>query len=230
MQLLRTPPKPATRTIVQAVIAAAAALLLLGAAAWWLAGLTPAWYRPPDPNNAATAQLGEAAEYRLVEEFQKIRPEDEVWRLRIPEDAINAWLATRLPRWLAGQDVQWPAHLGPPQVHITPAGIEVAIASDDFGGRIGRFRAGPAITGDRLTLESPTLGFGRLPLPLPASWIQQDLQDALAGTDDLGFLVALLQGDAIDAAIPLVDHRHIRLHLITLEPGACVLKATTVLR
>ncbi len=216
--------------LVQAAVGAAVGLLLLGAIAWWLAGLTPVWYQPAGPNDAAATQLGEAAEYRLVEEFQKIRPEDEVWRLRVPEDAINAWLATRLPQWLAGQDVQWPEALSPPQVHITPAGIEVAIASDDFGTRIGRFRGRPTISGDRLTLQSPSLGIGRLPVPLPASWIQQDLQDALSQTDDLAFLITLLQGDAIDAAIPLVDHRHIRLHLITLEPGACVLKATTVLR
>ncbi len=220
---------PSIRTLQQALLGSTIALLLLAAIAWWLAGLTPRWYHPVDPNDTAGTALGETAEYRLVEEFQRIRPQEEVWRLRIPEDAINAWLATRLPQWLSGQGVQWPVDLSPPQVHITPAGIEVAIASDAFGSRIGRFRVYPIITGDQLGIASPTLRVGRLPVPLPASWIRPTLQDALAQTEDLTFLATLLEGDPIDAEVPLVDDRHVRLRAITLESGACVLQASTEL-
>ncbi|MDP6311529.1 MAG: hypothetical protein QF781_05145 [Phycisphaerales bacterium] len=228
-EISESPPQSVTRTLGIALLGAAIALILLTAVGWWLAGLTPRWYQPTTATDAAASELGETAEYRLVEEFQKIRPEDDVWRLRIPEEAVNAWLATRLPQWLSGQGTQWPVDLTPPQIHITPTGIEVAIASDDFGSRIGRFQVRPIITNNQLAFESPTLRVGRLPLPLPTSWIHPTLQDALAQAEDLAFLATLLQGDLIDAKVPLVDHRHVRLHAITLESGTCVLQASTSL-
>ena len=224
-----TPPERTTRTLLQALLGAILALLLLAAVGWWLAGLTPRWYHPADPQDTAATHLGETAEYRLVEELQRIRPPEEAWRLRIPEDAVNAWLATRLRKWLSGQGVDWPEDLSPPQVRMSPAGIEVALSHNDLGNRIGRFRVRPVITGDQLTFEAPSLRLGRLPLPLPTAWVQPALEESLARAEDLAFLATLLQGEAIDAAMPLVDHRHVRLHTITLEPGACVIHASTAL-
>jgi len=215
--------------LLRGLLGAGLALLLLAAVGWWLAGLTPAWYHPADPHDAAATQLGETAEYRLVEELQRIRPAETIWRLRVPEDAVNAWLATRLPQWLSGQGVQWPEDLAPPHIHITSAGIEVAISNDDLGSRIGRFRVRPVIRGDQITLESPTLRIGRCPLPLPMMWIQPSLQESLSKADDLRFLTTMLQGDAVDAAVPLVDRRQVHIHTITLEPGACVIHASTSL-
>ncbi len=224
-----SPTQSVTRTLVVALLGAAIALILLAAVGWWLAGLTPQWYQPTTATDAATSELGEAAEYRLVEEFQRIRPPEEIWRLRIREDAINAWLTARLKQWLAGRGVDWPADTTLPQIHITPAGIELAISTDDIGHRIGRFRVRPVIDNNQLTLESPTFRLGRLPLPLPTDWIRPTLHESLAESGDLAFLATLLQGDSIEAAIPLVDHRHVQLAAITLEPGACIIQASTAL-
>ncbi len=210
-----------------ALLGAALATLLLAAVAWWLAGLTPGWYQPLDPNDKAALQLGETAEYRLAEELQKIRPPQEPWRLRIPEDAVNAWLASRLPQWLSGQGVEWPAELSPPQIRMTPSGIEVAIASADLGDRIGRLRVLPNIVGNQLALSSPTLRVGRLPLPLPMDWIRSSLEEAINQAEDLSFLAELLRGERIDAVLPLVDKRQVRVRRITFEPGACVIEAST---
>ncbi|MBT5583873.1 MAG: hypothetical protein HOJ54_07710, partial [Phycisphaerae bacterium] len=102
-------PQPTLRTMCQALLGAVIGLILLAAIGWWLAGLTPQWYQSAATTDAAASELGETAEYRLVEEFQKIRPEEDVWRLRIPEEAINAWLTARLKQWLAGRGVDWPA-------------------------------------------------------------------------------------------------------------------------
>ncbi|MDP7189803.1 MAG: hypothetical protein QGI74_08055, partial [Phycisphaerales bacterium] len=156
-EISESPPQSVTRTLGIALLGAAIALMLLAAVGWWLAGLTPRWYQPTTATDAATSELGETAEYRLVEEFQRIRPPEEIWRLRIREDAINAWLTARLKQWLAGRGVDWPADTTSPQIHITPTGIEVAIASDDFGSRIGRFQVRPIITNNQLAFESPTL-------------------------------------------------------------------------
>lgn len=222
-------PQPILRTLTQAILGAIIGLLLLAAIGWWLAGLTPQWYQPPAEGDMAARKLGEAAEYRLVEEFQKIRPVDEVWRLRVPEEAVNAWLATRLPQWLSGHGVSWPNDLSTPQIRIMPAGIEVAISHVDLGSRIGRFRAKPTIANAHLALRAPTLRLGRLPIALPGDWITPTLHEAIAQTEDLAFLSTLLQGNAIDASLPLVDHRHVRIRSITLEPGAFVFEATTTL-
>jgi hypothetical protein len=203
------------------------ATLVLAVVAWWLAGLTPRWYQPAGPEDGAALQLGEAAEYRLVEEFQKIRPADTPWRLRIPEDAINAWLTARLPQWLAGQGVAWPPELGPPQIRMTPAGIELALASDDLGGRVGRLHVAPTIHGNQLTLPPPALRLGRLPLRLPFAWIRPDVEEAVGQTEALRFLATLLQGGRIEATVPLADNRHVRLRAITWEPHACVIEADT---
>lgn len=222
-------PQPTLRTLSQALLGAVIGLILLAAIGWWLAGLTPQWYQPAATTDAAASELGETAEYRLVEEFQKIRPEEDVWRLRIREEAINAWLTARLKQWLAGRGVDWPADTTFPQIHITPAGIELAISTGDIGHRIGRFRVRPVIDNNQLTLKSPTFRLGRLPLPLPTDWIRRTLHESLAESGDLAFLATLLQGESIEAAIPLVDHRHVQLAAITLEPGACIIQASTAL-
>jgi len=224
-------PQRATRRVLLAtLVGSAVAAVLLMAIGWWLAGLTPRWYQPVDSSNEAATQLGETAEYRLAEEFQKIRPADQVWRLRIPEDAVNAWLATRLPQWLSGQGVTWPADLSPPQIRITPSGIEVAIASTELGDRIGRLCLRPAISGEALTLPPPTLGVGRLPLRMPFALIHPWIEDAISNVGDLAFLADLLRGEPVAATLPLVDAREIRLHTITCEPRACILEASTSAR
>jgi hypothetical protein len=217
---------PARRTILNTACGALLALLLLAVVAWWLAGLTPRWYQPVAADNAAAMALGETAEYRLVEEFQRIRPVDEVWRLRIPEAAINAWLATRLRQWLAGRGGAWPPELGSPQVRITPAGITVGVSADAIGGRVGLLTLTPNIADGRLSFATAA-GLGSLPIGIPSQFITPHLMAAAGTSDSLAFLATILQGDSMSAAVPLVDYRHVHIHTIALEPGACVIRAST---
>ena len=202
------------------------ALVVLACVGWWLAGLMPSWYAPPDATDDAVRTLGEKAEYRLVEEFQKIRPPEEVWRLRIPADAINAWLAARLPAWLSGQGAEWPTELGIPQVHITPSGLTFAIQASELGGRTGTLTLWPVIDNGMLSCDVSG-GIGRLPLPIPLSMVHPLIEDATEGSERLTFLAQLTNGDPVASTIPLVDHRQVRLQDISCEDGGIVLTAST---
>ena len=217
---------PTRRTILHALLGTFLAILVFAAVGWWLAGLTPGWYQPVQPDNAAALALGETAEYRLVEEFQRIRPADDVWRLRIPEAAINAWLATRLRQWLAGRGGVWPQELGSPQVRITPAGITVGVSADAIGGRVGLLTLSPSIADGQLQLR-PVGGVGRLPIGIPTSLVLPHIADEIDADNSIAFIHTLLQGKSTPSTIPLVDHRAVRLHSVTLEPANCVIEAST---
>lgn len=217
---------PTRRTILHALLGTFLAILVFAAVGWWLAGLTPGWYQPVQPDNAAALALGETAEYRLVEEFQRIRPADDVWRLRIPEAAINAWLATRLREWLAGRGGVWPQELGSPQVRITPTGITVGVSADAIGGRVGLLTLSPSIADGQLQLR-PVGGVGRLPIGIPTSLVLPHIADEIDADNSIAFIHTLLQGKSTPSTIPLVDHRAVRLHSVTLEPANCVIEAST---
>jgi hypothetical protein len=217
---------PTRRTILHALLGTFLAILVFAAVGWWLAGLTPGWYQPVQPDNAAALALGETAEYRLVEEFQRIRPTDDVWRLRIPEAAINAWLATRLRQWLAGRGGVWPQELGSPQVRITPAGITVGVSADAIGGRVGLLTLSPSIADGQLQLR-PVGGVGRLPIGIPTRLVLPHIADEIDANNSIAFIHTLLQGKSTPSTIPLVDHRAVRLHSVTLEPANCVIEAST---
>ena len=217
---------PTRRTILHALLGTFLAILVFAAVGWWLAGLTPGWYQPVQPDNAAALALGETAEYRLVEEFQRIRPADDVWRLRIPEAAINAWLATRLREWLAGRGGVWPQELGSPQVRITPTGITVGVSADAIGGRVGLLTLSPSIADGQLQLR-PVGGVGRLPIGIPTRLVLPYIADEIDADNSIAFIHTLLQGKSTPSTIPLVDHRAVRLHSVTLELANCVIEAST---
>ncbi len=215
------------RTILNALAGTAAALILLICVCWWLASLAPTWYAPPDASDKAIQTLGATAEYRLLEEFQKIRPAEEVWRLRIPEEAINAWLATRLPAWLEGRGATWPEDLGTPQVRITPSGIVLAAPSVALGGRMATLRISPEIHEDQLHCNM-NWGVGRLPLEFPLSFAGSMI--SLDEVARIGFLAQLTNGEAMPAEVPLVDRRVVSLHDLQLDASAAILQASTALK
>lgn len=191
-----------------------------------LASLDPWWYAPVPSDDPAATRLGETAEYRLVEELQKIRPDQALWRLRISDDALNAWLATRLRTWLAGRGVQWPEDIGTPQAHITTGGITMGVATSALGDRVGTMTFTPHVH-DKLVRFSASAGLGRLPVPIPLRFVSPVIPEALGSSDETEVLRTLVQGDPVVAEVPLIDDRTVTIHDITLEDGAVVLHAST---
>lgn len=212
-------------------------LMVIGAlVVWRLTRTPPHWYAPPNANDAAVVDLADQVEYRLLEEFQKIRDTPEPWRLRIREEQINAWLATRLMDWIAHhEDLTWPEDLDLPQIRFQPDGISLAVSIEALGGNtVVVTRVMPHFDGGDLFVELDHYSVGRLSLPGESTNHLAKLIDRYAGStamDDPGaqLLVRLFKGEErIDPVLTLADSRRVRLTNLQLESGSVVLTAHTL--
>jgi len=195
-----------------------------------LSFMTPSWYAPPSPEDEQSVALAQSAEFRLVEELQKIREPGVPWKLRIPDQAVNAWLAIRLEAWLSHDDrPSWPDFMTAPQLHTTPVGIYVAVGVSDS---ILGLRVMPAIVDDRITFQLLGGLLGRLPLPSPPSSLMTSLQESATDGDEAAEMAVayLYEGEGLPARIELVDGRVVEFDDVVLEAGAMVLTARTVLK
>lgn len=211
------------------------AVVLLGVLFAFLVGLvlsflTPGWYTPPAAEDALAVELAQAAEFRLVEEFQKIREPGAPWKLRVPDEAVNAWLAIRLEAWLAHDDrPAWPEFMSAPQIHTTTVGVYVAVG---FNASVVGVRIEPVIEDDSLHLHLRGGLIGRLPLPSPPSALLDRLKQAAgAGDEAAAFATAhLLDGQGVPTTLKLVDGRTVQIDEVALDDGAMILTARTMLR
>jgi hypothetical protein len=212
-------------------------LALAGGAAWlWRqARSAPAWYSPPDPGAQPVATLAETVEYRMTEEFQKIRDED-AWTLRIHEEQVNAWLAARMPEWIAHEpDLEWPREFGIPQIRVDGRGIDLAIPVG-AGGRSAVLiaRLDPEIVGGQMHLNLERAGIGRLSLPgEPAQTLMSAIEQVAPGgaLDDeaVQSLLSLLSGEqGISSLVDLSDGRRVELLDLTLADGMIELTSRTL--
>jgi hypothetical protein len=196
-----------------------------GAWAWHRAGSAPEWYAPPNPADQRVVQLAERVEYGMVEEFHRIRPRDEAWRLRVEEDEVNAWFAARLPEWIEHhEEVAWPDSLGAPQVRVVENGMEIALGVE--GDHVLVTRVVPEIVDGEMRLVLDRVGVGRLTMPgatasrmleiiegaLPADAVGEDLAPLLSGL--------LTGGDGVESRIDLSDGRTVELMDLLLSEGA----------
>jgi hypothetical protein len=233
-----------TRRIILGIMLA---LIALAASLWWLSSTPPRWYQPPDTHDAEAGELAALVEHRLAEEVHKIRDDESPWRLRIREEQVNAWLATRLHRWLEyEQGVQWPAQLGPPQVRFDADTISVALlvpaaASDGSRGigggrpRIVTVTLTPYLHEDEIRFTLTGLRIGRLAAPGDPMKHATRLIDLHSGKptnsgDELSqFIARLLQGEAgIAPWVNLVDHRRVELQQLELRRGFMDISAITM--
>jgi hypothetical protein len=233
-------PTPRRRRTMRTVLLALLAVVVLVAAGafalWRLTWMAPAWWSPVDPANEQTAELAQRVEYRLVEEAHKARSEPEPWWIEVKQDQLNAWLAARLPEWVAHEyGVQWPAAVGRPQVNVDQGGISVGVDIEtDFGPRCVVAHLAPAVVGDRLSLGLQGLSIGRVRLPgAPLGVVLEQMRAAGVGDflDDpgVGQVLALLQdGRGIAPTVTLGDGRRVRVLAVRCDRGAVLLQAQTV--
>lgn len=212
------------------LVAAAAA----GGVVWRLSWMDPTWWVPPAPQDAQAAALADRVEFRLTEEAHKIR-EDPDFRLRITQEQINAWLATRLPAWVAHTSGEpWPEWLGLPQVRFTEGAVSVGIdVLSESGRRVVVAEVRPRVTGGRLELPVESVGVGRVRIPgASVAALVDRLRGPLAGelADDeaLGALAELLRGERpLDPVLRLADGRTVELLEVSCTGGAMVLRCRT---
>jgi hypothetical protein len=184
----------------------------------WMSFQSPPWYSPPDFTNPEVAKLADRAEYRFNEEIHKIRPEEEVWAIRIGDSAMNAWLSGRLEGWLThDQDIELPPEIHYPQVHMTDGGLwtYANVEITEGSPRPLGIKWWIWIDDETLFVEPIAIRLGKLPLPM-ALFEEQ---------------VVELQNELLDitAEISLLDDRKVVVHHIALENGAIVLTCSTKL-
>ena len=178
---------------------------------WW-AG-PPAWYRPPDPGNPATARLAERVEYGLLEQVQRLRPTGSQWTIRLTDEQANAWLAARLPQWWRSRSgADWPRELSPPQITTRAEALRWAAAASGGGVRLGVVgRVEPRDGGAHGAGEPPAgfegegaSGLARIGVRLSAVGVGRSGSSGpgAGGAERLGTLgvrLGLLEADRVDA-------------------------------
>jgi hypothetical protein len=207
------------RAAVRGVAAVGGGVLLAGVCL----ALIPLAGRPTLPPDAVIR--GEALEQALVAAVTKVRdPAGEEWAIAIDPADINAWLATRLPKWAAHD----------PEFAPFAAASAVRIGSED-GAVTLETPIGPAALGlvatvqmplelaegeERLFVDIGGVRIGRLPIPL-----------AEAGFDAAGKFLDELQ--RLEARHPgrrfrLGDGRCIEVRAISCEEGRIKIRFATL--
>ena len=218
--------EPMRRQIPRLLIALGVLLLIIGLLVFW----PQSWFDPVGRDDPARVQLGEQVEFRLLEELQKIRPDGEFWRLRITDEAINAWLATRLRSWMNHQDAPWPQGLSVPQIHFSRSGIDLGISIEGVAGGfplILGFR--PTLTEGRFRLQPGWVRIGQLPIPFARSALDSRIEELIPRLEGpVSTLIStLLDEAAMEAVVPLVDGRSVAISGFRLDSGGMILQAVT---
>ena len=162
------------------------------------------------------AKLADRAEYRLNEEFHKVRPVDTIWRVRISDEVMNAWLAGRLEGWLThDQDIELPTELHNPQVHVDTSGIWVAalVEIDGSAPRPISMQLLVSIEESVAIVKPAAIRLGKIPLPI--SLFEQFMQDMQKIVED------------IEPLVPLTDDREVEIQAIELEDSSLILTCQT---
>src|SRR5262245_44866853 len=116
------------RRRVVALVAVLSVAVTGGLIALALTHITPAWWGPAAADDAAVTALAAEVENAVVRQITAARPPasgdgpyaSEPWSVSLQAKDANAWLAARLPRWLANQreGFAWPPNLSSVQVAL----------------------------------------------------------------------------------------------------------------
>ncbi len=218
--------KSMKRYINRLLIALGAVILVICVLFFW----PQTWFDPESDDDPARSRLGEQVEFRLVEELQKIRPAGESWRLRITDEAINAWLATRLRPWMNHQDASWPEGLSSPQIHFARGGIDVGISINGVAGGFPLiFGFQPTLDEGGFRLRPGWVRIGLLPIPFARMALDSHLENLIPRLEGpvSDLMSTLLDEAALEAVIPLVDGRSVEISGFRLDSGSMIFQAIT---
>ena len=216
------------RRILMAAGTAVAAIVLVGIVqlrppAWWPADPSAL---ASDADAAATAgRFGQAC----VSEIYRVRGDEAPWAVLVREDDVNAWLATRFPKWCDHVGV---ARLADVRVRFGDGTVEVATELPDLPA-VASVAFEPEVSGQWLRPNLGAVRVGRLPVPFLSESAVGAVVEALgdAGDDDLrGILLPLLRGKGVDCTFELADGRRVRLRDIEPRDGELRLELETLPR
>ncbi len=182
----------------------------------WLSWQPQSWYLQQGSITPEVSNLAERGEYRLNEEFHKIRPQEELWKIRITDEIMNAWLTTRLEGWLThDREIELPQEIHNPQIHTTLEGVWLAAMVEIEEGALRPLAIQLRIWVERgnLQTEPTAIRIGRIPIPI--YFLDKAITELNNKTSDM------------EAMVPLMDEREVEIHSIDFEDGAIVLTCQT---
>ncbi len=215
-------------------------LVVCAVVGWRLAQLRPAWW-PPPPDLEAANRVGQQLENAVSATLTDQRPPDDTWSLVIRQDHANAWLAGRMPKWLANRSVRVPdRYLGAAvsfergTMHLT---VELARGTGpESPSRWLGIAVAPSIEppGDEIALRPVGARIGQLRMPFGAI-AGRDLAKRLGLRDDPGRAIqsaafrAVVTGEPmrIPAVFRLDDGRRVRVLGVAVDSGALTLTCRT---
>jgi len=228
------------KRLIRMAVIVIAAIIAIAAVLWWLSWMPPRWYQPPDAHDADAGELAALVEHRLAEELHNIRDDGAPWQIRIRESHVNAWLATRMPRWLEHErGVEWPDRLGTPQVRFDPQRVSIAVpvrrsgssTRDRSHGRTFTVTLEPTLDQSELRFALTGIRVGRLPVPGdPQAQLARFGPPAPdAGESDFAaYLRQLVHGAVgVDPTLTLVDDRQIIMTEVRVGRGVLDLTMLT---
>jgi hypothetical protein len=223
MSLARWAP---SRIMRRRAMAVGVGVLIAAVAMAYVLSRPPRWWNPPARSNPAAIAAGETLENATVTEVHRVRAADEPWSVRVRDSDVNAWLATRLPKWVE--------HAGSgdsPQamVRFRPGSIDVAARVDGLPS-VGVLRCSPRIDDGALRLDVVRARLGELPVPFLRGMLIGPLEDALRdpeAPDEVRMLATLLAGEAVTPRFSLGDGRLIELRAVEVDDGELRLEFVT---
>ncbi len=203
--------------------------------AGWLASYKPDWWSAlPDPNSAPIISTAEAVERGVTQAIDKMPDDGREWRVELAESEANAWLAAKLPKWIAHEGVDWPGGKVLAGVRFEPGRIVFGVEfQTDSGGRVLTASGRPHIDADgRIVIRESQLGVGRLSLPAPvagpqiAGWIEQKIPER--GVAE-GIVDVFAHGAPVirDPSVSMGGNRRVRLIAIEVREKRLVVTCVT---
>ena len=201
------------------VFAALAGLFVAGC----VLALWPPSGRAELPANADAR--GEALEQALVAAVTKVRdPAGESWAIAIDPADINAWLATRLPKWVA-HDPEFASFAGAAEVRVGSEDGALVVESPVGPralGLVGTVRVPLELAAGnaRLHVEVGSVRIGRLPVPL--SELGFDAAERVVAE------IARLEERHPGRRFRLADGRIIEVQAVSCEDGRIKIRLATL--
>lgn len=227
------------RRVRRIVIALGLVIAFFGAlaivVAWHASGQSPSWWRQINPRDPEVVATAETIENAVVNELHRAdRPAAAVddgrwrtasWGFAITSADANAWLNTRLRRWLENRvdGFDWPIEIEEVQTDFNDNAISIGVKirdEDDVRWLSARLEPRIDETG-ALWLEADRVYTGRL--AIPTDWVLEQVRSrvegALAEDDDAAALFKALAGETPIMREPVVDLGDGRIvRLLSLTP------------
>jgi hypothetical protein len=210
-------------------------LVAVGVVLWYRSKARPEWWAPPNPRDPHIVQVADRVEYQLVEQAQLVRPVEDVWGVRVYESQVNAWLASRLPKWLAHHDLrEWSDAVRLVQVHFDEGAVVIgAEIGDRLQPRVVSIRLVAALEDGRIAVTADSVSVGRISIgTAPIDRAVEELRDVVSSDvlDDpaVAQVIETLRGERTwPAEFKLADGRHVEVLELALERGAVSARCRT---